>query len=234
MAAAVVLALLLALLALACAAFWTMGIIEGLRRDQQGKLHRGFIPLLDARGMLTTTAVFAVPVPFVILGAVTHVEPNDSLISGIFFTELSLVVVLWGITLFLRFKPKQPAYVFHLPGAADKARRRGCEDGIWLAATTYPTVIARDWLDTFTRAIQVSARESAFPQGKKAQIQLANDFRVYCDLVVEGCEKGYYGFIEKARTLPDQFEGILTQLQQGDPTSEEIHALLQTLVHQIL
>src|SRR5215470_13243705 len=105
MTVAVVLALLLALLALACAAFWTMGIIEGLRRDQQGKLQTSFIPLLDARGMLTTTAVFAAPVPFVILGAVTHAPLNDSLIPSIFFfTELSLVVALWVVTLFLRFK----------------------------------------------------------------------------------------------------------------------------------
>ncbi|TMC24276.1 MAG: hypothetical protein E6J34_00780 [Chloroflexi bacterium] len=234
MTVAVVLGLFLALLALACAAFWAMGIIEGLRRDQNGKLRAGFILLLDTRGMLTTTVVFGVPVPLVILGAVTHVPFNDSLIPVIFFTELSLVVVLWGVTLFLRFKPKQPAYRFHLPGDAEKVRIQGCEDGIWLAATGYPRVLARDWLDIFTRAMEVSARASTFPQGKKAEVQLTNDFAVYCDLVVEGCEKGYYGFIEKVHTLPDQFEGILTQLQQGDPTPEEVHALLQTLAQQIL
>ena len=227
------------LLALFCVIFWTIGIIEGLHHDRRGTLKRSFVTSLETRGFLTIIAVTCVPFPSIEFYSVTRVPPSIPLSINILLLAALVLfacsIVLAGITLFLRLRPKQPAYRFHLPGDAEKVRIQGCKDGIRLAATTYPTEIpSSDLIDTFSRAQQVSMRENVFPQGKRAENQLTNDFAVYCDLRAEGCVKGYYGLIEQSRTLPDQFEGILTQLQQGDPTSEEIHTLLQTLVQQIL
>src|SRR2546423_1190096 len=129
--------LFFALLTVFCAVSWTATIIRSLRRDRLGMLRKSDVALPTVRGMNTTICLLLTPATYAFLYGIANIPLDVTLGKSILIGTLVLFVycgVLWLITLYLRFRPKQPIYVYHLPGDADKVRLRACAYGIMLAA----------------------------------------------------------------------------------------------------
>lgn len=220
---------------------WIAGVLGGIGLDRQGMLHNSWATVLAMRGWNATAATLFAPllVFFLVYGLTRSAGgPPDMLFAKIVLIILLVCfffcLFLWPATLYLRFRPKQPYYLFHLPGDADLVRIDNCKKGIIMANLFYPKMpIETAWIDAFVRAMHVNTRIVVFPKGKKDELQFTNDFGVCCDLAVEGFERGYHGFVALCDADPEHLEAERAKLA-GWPEDPDAKALVEKLAKQIM
>lgn len=229
--------LILGALALFSMGFWTTGLVEGVRQNRQQTLDRSLVSLLELRGFYATIILLATPILPLALLDLAHIRPDRLLEGSILQATLILLggcVILWSLTLYLRFRAKRPSYVYLLPGAADQVRIQGCLYGILLAVQGHPRVIQdRDWIDLFARSIVVGSRVDALPVLKRQRYQLTNDFLVFCNLTAEGFITGYYRCAQQCHADPDRLEAFRAQIQ-AFPQSQEASRFLRQAAQEML
>lgn len=202
---------------------WTMGSIHSLTRQREGLLGPTDALLLRQTGCATTMAIFGAPLFFI----GTYVDARLSL-AGVLLPSILITlflvlfcIILWTMTLYLSGKAKSPRYLYLLPRDADQVRRGQCEQGVALAARFYPHFIPDlDLVDALSRSTQVALRRELYPKRQKGELQLTNDFAVYCNLSSEGFQRGYTGFLAACQEAPDHLGQIRAVLQQWPETSE--------------
>ena len=235
------LALLMSALLLYTFGRWITGVLSAMRLTRQRMLHNSQVSVIVMRGWNASAATMFAPalVFYLIYGlTITMGRHPDPLWAAVIFTVFLicfvLCVLLWLATLYLRLLPKQPYYVYHLPGDANEVRVDNCQKGIIMATQFYPHMpLETTWIDAFVRAMHVSTRIAVFPRGKKDEFQFTNDFSVYCNLAVEAFERGYHGFVALCDSAPDHLEAERELLKKW-PQDKDAKALAEQLAQQIL
>lgn len=233
-------AVLIALFAFTSIAAWVHEIVmeTGMLRDQ--RLWRDRRSTLFGLAIASSCSAFFAPyiyILFIPAEGITAFQ-SDLRFWGIFWYSLAMIILtipLWIYSFVLAIQARRhPSYVFLLPQDAKDVRIRQCIQGMYLATILLPDHLKEELLDPLIRAIAVSSRAAAFPQGKRGKTLLTNDFSVYCNLAVEASHKGYQGILRLFDEDQARYEGLKPLIQAYPDVEDSGKQQLTALAVQLI
>ncbi len=112
-----------------------------------------------------------------------------------------------------------------LPTDAALVHSEKCKQAIELIvmAGAAPAINDPDMLEAVIRATEVATRAEILPPGK--EVQLTNDFGVYCQITIDAFQKGYYGMLVHCQQNPELLERLRIVPEQEAEQEKEYLAL---------
>ncbi|GCE06134.1 hypothetical protein KDAU_34630 [Dictyobacter aurantiacus] len=163
---------------------WIDLVIRGIKRAHAHQQYRRHMHALYRYGIISLVLPIMSVYPLIMAyDSAPHADISlmVATLYGV-LTFYSLTIILWGCVIYLRVRvTREVFYCYLLPEDANKVRIRKFLEGMKFASKMLPQrSLKREVIDPLVRSMEVAVRLDVFPKGKKEEVQLTNDFHIYC------------------------------------------------------